>query len=69
MFNNTSNIDASHSTFSEVHRDQYIHSRINVQGNYTLNTIVHGNQIFQGGLGENLSLRCVGQVHGVYRKD
>ncbi|KAH0826316.1 hypothetical protein J3R83DRAFT_5262 [Lanmaoa asiatica] len=55
MFNNASNIDASHSTFSEVHRDQYIHSRALVQGNHTVNTIVHGNQVFQGGLGlENL---------------
>ncbi|KAH0835654.1 WD40-repeat-containing domain protein [Lanmaoa asiatica] len=55
MFNNASNIDASHSTFSEVHRDQYIYSRAHVQGDYTVNTIVHGNQVFQGTLGlENL---------------
>ncbi|KAF9220801.1 hypothetical protein BS17DRAFT_847921 [Gyrodon lividus] len=48
MFNNSTNIDASHSTFSEVHRDQYYNSCVSVQGNQTLNTIVHGNQIFQG---------------------
>ncbi|KIJ63807.1 hypothetical protein HYDPIDRAFT_29157 [Hydnomerulius pinastri MD-312] len=47
MFNNSSNIDASHSTFSEVHRDQYYNSRPTVQGNQTVNTVVHGNQIFQ----------------------
>lgn len=47
MFNNSSHVDASHSTFSEVHRDQYFTSRANVQGNQTVNTIVHGNQILQ----------------------
>ncbi|KAF8547726.1 WD40 repeat-like protein [Imleria badia] len=47
MFNNSSHIDASHSTFSEVHRDQYFTSRTNVQGNQTVNTFVHGNQILQ----------------------
>ena len=47
MFNNSSHIDASHSTFSEVHHDQYFTSRVNVQGNQTVNTIVHGNQILQ----------------------
>lgn len=45
MFSNASHVDASHSTFSEVHRDQYFASRATVQGNQTLNTIVHGNQI------------------------
>ncbi|KAH7886710.1 hypothetical protein F5I97DRAFT_1869601 [Phlebopus sp. FC_14] len=48
MFNNASNIDASHSTFSEVHRDQYLRSQTQIQGNQTVNTIIHGNQIFQG---------------------
>ncbi|KAI9457911.1 hypothetical protein HD554DRAFT_2042204 [Boletus coccyginus] len=47
MFNNSSHIDANHSTFSEVHRDQYFTSRTNVQGNQTINTIIHGNQILQ----------------------
>ena len=49
MFSNSSHIDASHSTFSEVHRDQYFTSRAYVQGNQTVNTIVHGNQILQRG--------------------
>lgn len=62
MFNNASNIDASHSTFSEVHRDQHIHSRTHVQGNYTINTIVHGNQVFHGTLGENPALRFVDRL-------
>ncbi|KAG9311570.1 hypothetical protein JVU11DRAFT_7778 [Chiua virens] len=48
MFNNSSHIDASHSTFSEVHRDQHFTSHASVQGNQTINTIVHGNQILQG---------------------
>ncbi|KAG8216568.1 hypothetical protein J3R82DRAFT_6749 [Butyriboletus roseoflavus] len=47
MFNNSSHIDASHSTFSEVHRDQHYNARPTVQGNQTINTIVHGNQILQ----------------------
>ncbi|KIJ08710.1 hypothetical protein PAXINDRAFT_172813 [Paxillus involutus ATCC 200175] len=48
MFNNSTNVDASHSTFSEVHRDQYYNSRVNVQGSQTVNTTIHGNQVFQG---------------------
>ncbi|KAF9240452.1 hypothetical protein BU15DRAFT_87660 [Melanogaster broomeanus] len=48
MFNNSTNIDASHSTFSEVHQNQYYNSRVSVQGNQTVNTVVHGNQILQG---------------------
>ncbi|KAI9568724.1 hypothetical protein HD554DRAFT_2097581 [Boletus coccyginus] len=47
MFNNSSNVDASHSTFSEVHRDQYYNARSTVQGNQTINTVIHGNQIQQ----------------------
>ncbi|KAG9311510.1 hypothetical protein JVU11DRAFT_7713 [Chiua virens] len=47
MFNNSSQIDASHSTFSEVHRDQYYNTRSTVQGDQTINTIIHGNQILQ----------------------
>ncbi|KAH7926348.1 WD40 repeat-like protein [Leucogyrophana mollusca] len=48
MFNNASNIDASHSAFSEVHRDQYNTISAVVQGNQTTHTIVHGNQIIHG---------------------
>ncbi|KAH7921005.1 WD40 repeat-like protein [Leucogyrophana mollusca] len=49
MFNNATNVDASHSTFSEVHRDQYNTVKtVTVQGNQSVHTIVHGNQIFNG---------------------
>ncbi|KIJ62505.1 hypothetical protein HYDPIDRAFT_169151 [Hydnomerulius pinastri MD-312] len=58
MFNNASHIDASHSTFSEVHRDQHIHSQTRVQGNQTVNTIVHGNQIFYGSSGLDSLIRA-----------
>ncbi|KAF9234907.1 hypothetical protein BU15DRAFT_78538 [Melanogaster broomeanus] len=58
MFNNASNVDASHSTFSEIHRDQYIHSRTHIQGNQTVNTIVHGDQIFHGSSGMDNLLRA-----------
>ncbi|KAH7925768.1 WD40 repeat-like protein [Leucogyrophana mollusca] len=56
MFNNSSNVDASHSTFSEVHRDQYNTANTFVQGSQNIHTIVHGNQIFQG---SNASLEAL----------
>ncbi|KAG9312475.1 hypothetical protein JVU11DRAFT_6861 [Chiua virens] len=62
MFNNASNIDASHSTFSEVHRDQYVYSTTRAQGNLSINTIVHGNQVFQSSFGENPWLFIAGRT-------
>ncbi|KAH7905065.1 hypothetical protein BJ138DRAFT_821777, partial [Hygrophoropsis aurantiaca] len=47
MFNNANDIDASHSTFTEIHRDQYNSVGGVVYGNQRYHTIVHGNQIFQ----------------------
>ncbi|KAH7926003.1 hypothetical protein BV22DRAFT_1128583 [Leucogyrophana mollusca] len=49
MFNNSTDIDASHSTFSEVHHDQHnTTGAVTVQGNHSTHTIVHGNQISNG---------------------
>ncbi|KAH7925764.1 WD40 repeat-like protein [Leucogyrophana mollusca] len=47
MFNNATNVDASNSTFSEVHRDQYNTTKTVVHGNQSHHTIIHGNQVFQ----------------------
>ncbi|KAH0830333.1 hypothetical protein J3R83DRAFT_1725 [Lanmaoa asiatica] len=55
MFNNSSHIDASHSAFSEVHRDQYYNARSTVQGNQTINTVIHGNQILGQDSHSNIS--------------
>ncbi|KAH7919545.1 YVTN repeat-like/Quino protein amine dehydrogenase [Leucogyrophana mollusca] len=49
MFNNASNTDARHSTFSEVHRDQFNALRLSTlrKQNVRYSAIVHGDQIFQ----------------------
>ncbi|KAH7921578.1 WD40 repeat-like protein [Leucogyrophana mollusca] len=47
MFENAENVDASHSTFSEVHRDQYNTVNTSIHGSQNIHAIVHGNQIFQ----------------------
>ena len=39
MFNNSSHVDANHSTFSEVHLDQHYNARPTVQGNQMINTV------------------------------
>ncbi|KAH7904088.1 hypothetical protein BJ138DRAFT_1186624 [Hygrophoropsis aurantiaca] len=47
MFNNASDIDASHSNFTEIHHDQYNSVNGVIHGNQSYHTIVHGNQIYQ----------------------